>query len=136
MVIFYPFLYNHNRCIIFYTNKVTLVPLGGFATNAISTGMVKLPAHPAYSTNPSLPSTAYRRAIPASTGEAKDPLFPLKGDTAKAAKVLYKLSEIASPPLRLALGKDALDICSDKAAAVLKDVEEYASWSEGIERDS
>lgn len=97
--------------------------------------MVKLPAHPAYSTNPSLPSTAYRRAILASTGEAKDPLFPLKGDTAKAAKVLYELSEIASPPLRLALGKDALDICIDKAAAVLKDVDEYASCSEGIERD-
>ncbi|KAI0738147.1 NAD-P-binding protein [Daedaleopsis nitida] len=114
--------------------KVTLVPLGAFATSAVSVGMVKLLQHPAY-TNPALPSVLYRQAILASTGAVHDPLFEVKGDTAKAVKVLYRLSELSSPPMRLFLGKDVLDICRDKLARVLEDVEEYASWSEGLDKD-
>ena len=90
--------------------KVTLVPLGGFATNAVSVGMVKLPQHPAY-TDPALLSSVYRKAVLASTQKEKDPLYQVKGDTAKAVRALYRLSELESPPLRLVLGKDCLDIC-------------------------
>ena len=111
-----------------------MVPLGGFQTNAVAVGMVKLPSHPAY-TDPSLPSSILRTALLASTQKEQDPRFPVLGDPAKAVRELYRLSELQAPPLRLVLGKDCLDICREKMAAVLKDVEDYASWSKDLERD-
>lgn len=114
--------------------QVTLVPLGAFATNAQSVGLVRTTPHPAY-TNPMLPSVVYREAILSSGRGETNPLYDAKGDAAKAVKALYRLSELPSPPLRLVLGKDVLEMCRAKAAALLKDVEEYASWSEGLDRD-
>ncbi|KAI0675597.1 NAD-P-binding protein [Trametes maxima] len=114
--------------------KVTLVPLGAFVTNAVSTSMVKLPPHPAY-TNPSLPSARSRQAILSSLTNNKDPLYDVKGDTAKAALALYRLSELASPPLRLVLGKESVHLSRNKAASFLAEVEAYASWSNGLDKD-
>ncbi|KAI0370726.1 NAD-P-binding protein [Pilatotrama ljubarskyi] len=114
--------------------KVTLVPLGAFATNAVSTSMVKLPPHPAY-TKPTLPSAISRKAILASVTDRMDPLFEVLGDSAKAARALYRLSELPNPPLRLLLGKESLAIARDKIASLSAEVEQYAAWSDGLDKD-
>ena len=113
--------------------KITLVPLGAFATNAVTMGMVMLPPHPAY-TKPTLTPMIYRNVVLSRVGET-DPVYRAKGDTVKGVKALYRLSELPSPPLRLILGKDSLGMCRGKMAMVLKDVEDYASWSDDIELD-
>ncbi|KAI0631467.1 NAD-P-binding protein [Trametes polyzona] len=114
--------------------KVTAVPLGSFATNAVSTSMVKLPPHPAY-TKPTLPSVINRKAILGSVAGQGDPSYEVNGDTSKAAEALYRLSELPSPPMRLMLGKESVAIARAKTASVLAETEQYASWSEGLYRD-
>ncbi|KAI0821793.1 NAD-P-binding protein [Trametes gibbosa] len=114
--------------------KVTIIPLGGFVTNAVSTSMVKLPPHPAYS-KATLPSAASRKAILASLTDGLDPLYAVKGDAKKAAHAIYRLSELPDPPLRLMLGKESVVIAKHKAASLLEDTEKYASWSDGLDRD-
>ncbi len=65
-------------------SQVTVITLGAFRTNAVATGMVKLPPHPAYGNSA---SAASRRAILASLTDKMDPAFQMTGDTAKAAGV-------------------------------------------------
>ncbi|OBZ73024.1 hypothetical protein A0H81_07099 [Grifola frondosa] len=115
--------------------KLTIVVLGAFKTNVIKTGMVVLPPHPAYS-NPALQSVIMRSAILASVHTDNDPRWAVPGDTKKAVKVLYRLSELTDPPLRLPLGKDSVTICRDKIASFTADVDQYEPWSEGITRSS
>ncbi|KAI0354419.1 NAD-P-binding protein [Trametes cingulata] len=114
--------------------KITLIPLGAFVTNAVSTSMVKLPSHPAY-TKADLPSAISRKRILASVTEHQDPAFDVRGDTAKAAGALYRLSELSDPPLRLVLGKESVMIARDKISSFSAEVEEYATWSEGLDKD-
>ena len=113
--------------------QVTIVPLGSFATNSVAVGMVKIPPHPAY-TNPALPSVTMRRGILASATSQEDPNFHVGGDPAMAAKTFYRLSELASPPLRLPLGKDSVELCRGKLSSFSSEVEKYASWSDGLSR--
>ncbi|RDX45789.1 NAD-P-binding protein [Lentinus brumalis] len=110
--------------------KVTIITLGGFRTNAVSTGMVKLPPHPAYANSA---SAASRRAILATLTDKMDPSLQMTGSTAKAAGVLYRLSELPSPPVRLAL--NCVQLARDMIAEFSKELEEYASWSEGLNVD-
>ncbi|OJT11891.1 hypothetical protein TRAPUB_11537 [Trametes pubescens] len=114
--------------------KVTLIPLGTFRTNAITTSIVQVPPLPAY-TIPDLPSARNRKAVLAGGTDNQDPSFQVKGDTYKAALALYRLSELPSPPLRLMLGKESAVGARAKATSLLEDAEKYALWSEGLERD-
>ncbi len=62
-----------------------------------------------------------------------DPTLQMTGDTAKAAAVLYRLSELPSPPVRLAL--NCVELARDMIAEFSKELEEYASWLEGLNSD-
>ncbi len=92
--------------------------------------MVKLPPHPAYANSA---SAASRRAILATLTDKMDPSLQMTGSTAKAAGVLYRLSELPSPPVRLAL--NCVELARDMIAEFSKELEEYASWSEGLNVD-
>ncbi|RPD54600.1 NAD-P-binding protein [Lentinus tigrinus ALCF2SS1-7] len=107
--------------------KVSIITLGAFRTNAVATGMVKLPLHPAYANSASATS---RKAILASLTDKMDPAYQVNGDTAKAAGVLYRLSELPSPPVRLVL--NCVELARNKIASFSKELEDYASWSEGV----
>lgn len=94
--------------------------------------MSKILVHPAYD-HPELLVAKSRRSILASLSGDFDPMYEVKGDAAKAADAIYRMSVLPSPPLRVPLG------CVDLARAVVKnfseEVEEYASWSVGLEKD-
>ena len=111
--------------------KLTIISLGAFSTNALG-AMTKLPVHPAYD-KPDLTVAQSRKAILTTLAGDFDPTYEVKGDTAKAADAIYRMSLLPSPPLRVPLG------CVDLARAVVKsfseEVEEYASWSVGLEKD-
>ncbi|KAI0773187.1 NAD-P-binding protein [Trametes elegans] len=107
--------------------KITLIPLGGFVTKAVSTSMVKLPPHPAY-LKPGLPSTLSRQAVLAGTPD-------VKGDTAKAAQALYRLSELQDPPMHLVLGKDAIILARKQWETFSAEIDQYEAWSDGLEKD-
>ncbi|KAI0738146.1 NAD(P)-binding protein [Daedaleopsis nitida] len=113
--------------------KITIIPLGAHSTNAAA-AMPRPPPHPAYS-KPELASNVARNALVASIGGGTTgSKYDVKGDIAKAAAAIYRLSEVQSPPLRLVLGKDAVEMARGKISSFSKEVEEYASWSEGLER--
>ena len=86
-----------------------------------------LPIHSSY-TNPTLPSTFIRSLT---TNPA---MFP--NDPYKAAKTIYKISELSNPPLRLALGKEAVEEIKKKIKRVAAELEEYESWSSDMTLDS
>lgn len=111
--------------------QVTIVPLGAHSTNAAA-AMRKYPPPPAYD-RPGMQSMITRNALIASLeGKTTDSLYDVKGDINKAAAALYRLSELSSPPLRLVLGKNALEMARGKIESFSQEVEEYASWSEGL----
>ncbi|KAI0710834.1 NAD-P-binding protein [Earliella scabrosa] len=114
--------------------KITSIPLGAFQTNAVATGQVKLPPHPAY-TKPTLASAISRKAILASLRGNMDAGYNVNGDAAKATQVLYRLSKLENPPLRLVLGEDCVELARSKISRFSAEVEEYASWSQGLGRD-
>ncbi|TBU46032.1 NAD(P)-binding protein [Dichomitus squalens] len=111
--------------------KLTIIALGAFGTNAVN-AMDKLPVHPAYD-NPDLAVAKWRKAVIRSQSGDFDPALTIKGDAAKAAEAIYRLSEEAAPPLRIPLG------CVDLARGATKDlsdeVEKWASCSVGLDKD-
>jgi len=106
--------------------KVTSIEAGAFATDGAS-NMVIIPPHPAY-TKPTLPSTIFRNLL-------KDFSTVPLGDPKKAAVTFYKLSELENPPLRFPIGKDSIGYIRTQLASIKKDVDEYESWSEGLQKD-
>ncbi|KAI0697217.1 NAD(P)-binding protein [Cerioporus squamosus] len=54
-------------------------------------------------------------------------------DTSKGVQKVFELSRLPNPPLRLPLGRDAVRFLSEATAEYAKVVEEYSSWSEGLE---
>lgn len=92
--------------------------------------MVKVPwgpAHPAYSSNPSLPAVAMRASW--------DKFIP-DGDARKAMETIYRLAALDSPPLHFPLGVDAVKDTREAAMARLADVEKYGSWSDNLQKES
>jgi len=101
--------------------KITVVDFGNFQTNAFKDAY-KQPMHPAYN-NPELPSTKTREYW-------KHPnVYP---DPSKAAEKLFELSKLENPPVRLAIGKDAVSGVMKKVEATLEQVKAYQSWSEDL----
>jgi len=103
--------------------KITLLELGGFRTNA-GRSMVRTSPHPAY-IDMDLKQATARNYLQV------NPRMP--GDATKAAAIIYKLAALPDPPLRLPLGKDALEVVKRKGESLIASVEEYASWSEDLE---
>ncbi|KAH9912964.1 NAD-P-binding protein [Epithele typhae] len=114
---------------------ITMVTLGGFRTSAVSTGMTKTPAHPAY-TKPTLPSAMSRAAILSSlAGTEKDPAYPVRGDPVKAADALYRFSASPAPPVRLLLGNDVIGLAKHRAATLVEEAGIAVPWSADVEVD-
>ncbi|TCD68073.1 hypothetical protein EIP91_011618 [Steccherinum ochraceum] len=105
--------------------KITIVEPGIFRTGAVS-GTIGLPIHPAYNKE-GLPTMAIRQMM-------SNP--DIGGDPTKAAKQILRLTELETPPLRLPLGKDALQMIEANLTAILANVKEYASWSDDLEFSS
>lgn len=82
------------------------------------------PVHPAY-TDPSLPGFRVRKWF----AEAQT---SIEGDADKATKVIYNLALLSEPPLRLALGKDAIHYTREKIKSLTADVDAYESWSNDL----
>jgi NAD(P)-dependent dehydrogenase (short-subunit alcohol dehydrogenase family) len=103
--------------------RVTLLEFGKFLTPGFKgLGAERKPVHPAYLDASGEPSV--RNAFAVTEGVS---------DPAKAGELLWKLSNEPSPPLRLAIGKDAVAAIRYKAGALLKGIEEFASWSDNLE---
>ncbi|KAJ3522661.1 hypothetical protein NM688_g8844 [Phlebia brevispora] len=98
--------------------------MGGFVTKGPS-NTVRTAPHPAY-TKPTLASAQMRAWI---TGDN----FKVNGDPVKAVSKVYELSKLKNPPLRLALGKETISAYKDLLSKMDKGLDEWASWSEGLE---
>jgi hypothetical protein len=99
--------------------QVSLIEFGGFATPGYANAE-RLPVHPAYldaSGNPILPNPF-----------AEQP----SGSPSKAGDALWRFSREEKIPLRLALGKDAVQYATYKAQSLLHGLEQNASWSEDL----
>ena len=55
------------------------------------------------------------------------------GSVELAAQKIFELSNLTSLPMRWALGKDTIAAVKKKAQRVLKETEDFAGWSEGLQ---
>ena len=113
-------------CELTIDTQFTLLEPAMFKTQGAESAAI-LPIHGSY-TNPTLPSTFIRSLT---TNPA---MFP--NDPSKAAKVIYKISKLSNPPLRLALGKQAVEEIRKKVKKVTAELEEYESWSSDMAFDT
>ena len=102
--------------------KVTIVEPGLFRTSILDKIMV-IPTHPLY-TKPSLPNVKNREFF-----TSKD--IP-GAETAQGAKIIYQLASVENPPLRVPVGKDALDAHREGAQEASAVVNDLHGWSEGL----
>ncbi|RDX40713.1 NAD(P)-binding protein [Lentinus brumalis] len=109
--------------------KFTSIEPGAFPTELGTNG--EMIAQPQAYADPSMPTSLMRQAF-ANPEAGSDALAFGFNDTAKAVQKVFELTRLASPPLRLPLGRDAVKFLSDTAAEYLKVVEEYASWSDNL----
>ena len=58
-----------------------------------------------------------------------------QGDTAKAVQKIYDLAELSDPPMRLALGKDAIKYVREQQESVASDIAKFESWSKDLQMD-
>ena len=106
--------------------QVTLVEPGTFLTPALRNSVILPP--PASYTGATVPAAMIRKAL-SSLGDLK------LGDPSKGVKKIYELSSLADPPLRLALGKDAIDYIRSQQKVVTADLEKYESWSDDLKME-
>ncbi|KAH8108068.1 hypothetical protein BXZ70DRAFT_884236, partial [Cristinia sonorae] len=105
--------------------KLTLIEPAIFRTGAV-VNTIPVPIIPAYD-RPDVPSAAIRQLM-------SNP--NIGNDPAKGAKQIVRVAELEQPPLRLALGKDALAMIEAQLTGVLAGLKEYASWSDDLEFDA
>lgn len=102
---------------------VTLVEPGPFRTQWAGASMHYTTAHiPDYK-----PTTYNMRA----RFESRDPWQP--GDPERAAQAIVKMTESATPPLRLPMGAIAVDAIRKKLASVAADVDAWESVSKSAD---
>ncbi|KAI0329004.1 NAD-P-binding protein [Cubamyces sp. BRFM 1775] len=104
--------------------KVTLIEPAGFETGGQSKVNWGMP-HPAYS-NPALPATRMRNSF----GQYRP-----GSDARKGAEAFYNIALVDKPPLHLPIGKMAIQYTKQKANQLLAETEEYASWSDSMDKD-
>ena len=102
--------------------QLSLLEFGGFHTSATNS-VVVVPPHTSY-TNPALPSVFMRKVA----GE-----WEAQGDPGKAIKFIYNFANGADKlPIRLAVGKDAIEMIKEKVKALNDDVENAEDISKDI----
>lgn len=102
--------------------QITIIQPGEFKTNAGTTSIVTIPAHPAYA-DPKLASHAIRQHFSN---------FVSNGDVNKAVDVIYKLSQLDAPPLRMTIGKDAIKYAKAQLKKLTEEVEKYENYSDDL----
>ncbi len=107
--------------------QITLIEPGAFFTDAITTNFVLTPLHPAYD-NPNLASVAVRNS--------SDQLLLIAADPKKATIRFYELAHLPNPPLRFPIGKDSVASGREQIKNVIADIDQFESWSEGLEFDN
>lgn len=95
-----------------------------FCSSAVQSCMTE-PVHPAYVSNP-FPTCKYRALYPG----IEETHF--NGDPAKFAEMVYKLSRLDDPPVRLPLHRVALEAARKKGVSFLRAAESWASWSDDV----
>ena len=50
----------------------------------------------------------------------------------EAARLIYKIAALESPPLRMPLGPDAIEVLRNKGRGLVDAAETYAAWSETV----
>ncbi|KAJ7487806.1 NAD-P-binding protein [Mycena latifolia] len=93
-------------------------------TPAHTKGALVLPAHEAYSAE-DMPSQVFRHWFKDGSGIRGDPLL--------AAKAIFKFSVLESPPVRWAMGKDAVSGAKAKAALITEETDKFEYLSESLE---
>nr|VWO98189.1 Mannitol 1-phosphate dehydrogenase [Ganoderma boninense] len=83
------------------------------------------PEHPAYNQNPALPTTYIRKA-----GWDKVTVWK---DARRSAEAFYKVACLPDPPLRVLVGKDAINATRKKIAALAANIDTFEALSEGLE---
>ncbi len=86
--------------------KVTIIEPGYFRTNFLTSGSIILPANEL---------SAYTEIAEIKRMHAQEIVGNQPGDPEKAAQVIYKVSSMENPPLRLLLGSDAIKYADYKA---------------------
>lgn len=105
--------------------KITLLEPALIRT-PVTQNCMTVPIHPAYESNPSLPSRQYRALYP-DIGKTH-----FDGDPVKFAEVVYKVSRLDDPPLRLPLHRHSLESARKKGESLLEGAEKWASWSDDL----
>ena len=111
--------------------QITLIEPGVFRTGFVSKA-AWLPLHPAY-TKPDGVAAQTRELITTDTQPIR--VDAASGDTAKAARKIYELSLLPSPPMRLAMGRDALTNIRRQIQMVTDDIDKYETWSKDLLED-
>ncbi|TCD70179.1 hypothetical protein EIP91_004649 [Steccherinum ochraceum] len=107
--------------------KVTIIEPGTFETEVFGNG-IDVPIHPKYN-KPGLPAVVFRDYLAKrKVGSAGDPV--------KAVAKFYELAQLPEPPMRLALGKDAIYMGRAHIANLTKDLDAMESWSEDLGFDA
>ncbi|OSC98198.1 NAD-P-binding protein [Trametes coccinea BRFM310] len=102
--------------------KVVLIEPGWFKTQGLANAVIP-PRHPAYS-SPDLPSNQLRAAWGT---------FDPPGDANKAVETFYRIAALPDPPLHFPVGEDAVSAVKQKIAQLEKALQEYGSWSVGLQ---
>lgn len=105
--------------------KITLIEPGLFRTSVVQNHVTE-PVHPAYTSNASLPTRTYRALYP----NIEETHFD--GDPTKFAEIVYKLSRLDEPPVRLPLHRVALESARQKGELLLEAAEKWSSWSDDV----
>jgi len=106
--------------------RIVIIEPGWFRTNVTGEKLVSVPVHPAYD-KPHLPTAIVHNHL------ASRPL--VRGDTAKAVEVIYRIGNMPEPPLRFPLGKDCVATVRSQTAALIAITDKYESWSEGLDAE-
>jgi len=104
--------------------KITLVEATWFRTDVLGRSLVLTEPHPAY-VGPTSRTASSRKWL------ESDPKVP--GDTVKATAVIYRVAAMPNPPLQFVLGQVGIDSTRDQIAALAASMDQYESWSEGLD---
>ena len=107
---------------------MSLVEPGNFRTEGLKS-LVRYPVPEVYLA----PSTGYAKTV-AAFATIDKPDFKT-GDAKKGAQKLYELSTLASPPLRLVLGRDSISVARGHLEEVQKEIAAFESWSADLRED-
>jgi hypothetical protein len=107
---------------------VTIAECGGMNTDWIGRSMIHTKPHPAYTTS-SNPAYAFRKYC-----ESHD-ASSATGDVDGIARALVNIGIWEKPPLRLALGRDALMMISRKLHHMQEQLDRYKEISASVTED-